>query len=364
MTAALALRRSACLKAHLGFLGSRTTSTEAPLLRGNQSSGAPRRRICTHSSARSQRRRDARERLEGRGVLVAVARRQREGDDVDARRRLRDELFFLEQLHDHGVAEAEADGGQGVPPERLEEPVVPPAPRDGPQRPLPVEGLEHDARVVREPSDDRRVDHDPVPEAARLGQVDERPQVRQGGPVADQRLEGRERAAGVGRVPEHGGQRVDVGRRHAERAEVAVQRLGRHLLQLVDQHAARREARRVRRGVDAARPRQQLRQHGARVDLDAHVVRGQADALHERDHGRQGLRLRRGAVDAPDVHVPPATASRSFASVPPPRPPSSGRRAAGAPRRMMSTRRSTGSAPAAVPSWSARSASTAGSRTT
>ena len=109
MTAALALRRSACLKAHLGFLGSRTTSTEAPLLRGNQSSGAPRRRICTHSSARSQRRRDARERLEGRGVLVAVARRQREGDDVDARRRLRDELFFLEQLHDHGVAEAEAD---------------------------------------------------------------------------------------------------------------------------------------------------------------------------------------------------------------------------------------------------------------
>ena len=70
-------------------------------------------------------------------------------------------------------------------------------------------------------------------------------------------------------------------------------------------------------GVDAARPRQQLRQHGARVDLDAHVVRGQADALHERDHGRQGLRLRRGAVDAPDVHVPPATASRSFASVPP-----------------------------------------------
>ena len=171
MTAALALRRSACLKAHLGFLGSRTTSTEAPLLRGNQSSGAPRRRICTHSSARSQRRRDARERLEGRGVLVAVARRQREGDDVDARRRLRDELFFLEQLHDHGVAEAEADGGQGVPPERLEEPVVPPAPRDGPQRPLAVEGLEHDARVVREPSDDRRVDHDPVPEAARLGQV-------------------------------------------------------------------------------------------------------------------------------------------------------------------------------------------------
>ena len=78
-----------------------------------------------------------------------------------------------------------------------------------------------------------------------------------------------------------------------------------------------------------------------------HVVRGQADALHERDHGRQGLRLRRGAVGL--VHVPPATASRSFAASPPPL---ARRRADAAPPGrldVMSTRRSTGGAPAAVP---------------
>ena len=97
--------------------------------------------------------------LKHRGEIVAADRDQK-GAELD--RRLGCHAALLEELAEHNISHPEPQGG------KVEEAVISAAAGDRTQSLLRVEQLEHDARVIREPPDDRQVDRDEITEAHTL----------------------------------------------------------------------------------------------------------------------------------------------------------------------------------------------------
>mmetsp|Transcript_61851 Transcript_61851/g.182627 ORF Transcript_61851/g.182627 Transcript_61851/m.182627 type:complete len:280 (+) Transcript_61851:81-920(+) len=164
----------------------------------------------------------------------------RHGEDHGLHPRIverREDVPLLEQLDDDGVSEPESGRGSRLPPERLEEFVVPPPPGDGAELPPSIERLEDGAGVVRQSSDDGGVEGDPIGDPVRVAQFEERPEL--GDPL------------GVG--GEGGGDVVEGRRRHgrrellddlpgeAEVLEIVLDGVDGDLLQFVDEDARRRE---------------------------------------------------------------------------------------------------------------------------
>ncbi len=113
-----------------------------------------------------------RQREDVREVLLG----DRDQEEVDARYLGRHQPAIAQQLAQHDVAHTEAERRKVDPAERLQETVEAAASTDCPEGAARVEQLEHRARVVRQPADDREVDVDPLGEPHVIQRAHGRPQ--------------------------------------------------------------------------------------------------------------------------------------------------------------------------------------------
>src|SRR5205823_12956318 len=84
----------------------------------------------------------------------------------------REPLALAQQLSQHDVAHAEAERREIDVPERLQQRVIASAAANGAELSLRVEELEHNPRVVREPTNDLEIDRDPVENAEALKAIE------------------------------------------------------------------------------------------------------------------------------------------------------------------------------------------------